>query len=159
MAPQTKFSTPKRPKTTKKVKKQKTFANLVKHWNKKLAESGFKDIEYPSTDKAAAHLLKCASLHEIARSYKPDRLEYYRRLLNFCTHNPAHYKFDWQNAMALAYANGVTLREIVLLLKRRGKSLSIWSVHKFCHAFAKLAIAWNFKHFNGIDFVADIGRL
>lgn len=144
---------------------KRDFLALQRHWYTKLAESGFKDLEYfsfKSTNPYAGEpgdVLKGQSLYDMARlrsSENPqETFHYYARLRNYITHNP-----NWagnkaiNHLVARLYTEGQSYDRIVRAVKEAGlkANMNKWHVHHIVKDFEKKATAWNLKDHRGLDF-------
>lgn len=161
--------TRKRPKKPKKLdapaplprRGTKEFKALCELWNKKLADSGFKDIERPDPRVGYAtpdSWLNGKSLRSIADSWDSERELYYRRLTHYITHNGHQWHNDaFYRFAARLYIEGVPYSGIVA--RARAKAIkpnaNKWHVHQMKKQLEAKAFAWNKSSPLGVDYVSD----
>lgn len=156
---------------TKKAKKapqiniySSEFNELQAEWDKKLAESGFRDIEQRATTPQGETLdFNTKSTYNLGRAYSPETEHYYRRLTNYLTFNaqvPDGYGgFIGPTKMQACklYADGHSFRAILKQLQGRpGPALNLYSLSKLIKHFVNEAKTWNKLNHNGLDFIADL---
>jgi hypothetical protein len=150
-------------KLSKNNKNSPNFATLQAEWYKKLADSGFKDIESAEQDlNHRAESLRTKSLHSLAKAADSDTLHYYRRWSCYLAHNPEIIS-EYGNPLSQTarkalelYAEGMPYRKILALLPKRHK-LNLFSLSKLIKSQERIMTIWNKTHYKGLDFIPDIG--
>ena len=105
------------------------FLNLQAEWYKRLAESGFKDIEDYSAKYGNHHLpFITRSCNDLAKKYSQDTFNYYQSCRDFLISGIIASKIDetiWE-----MHSNGESLREISNNLKAIGTFRSYFWVYE-----------------------------
>jgi len=141
----------------KKAPSQPSLAELYKTWDKKLKESGFKDIERRSADgKNADDLMNGHSLRSLANTYKPETELYYKRLTHYLTHVNNPMRDILLNQIARWLAEAVPYREITRRIRAQGGRMNIQKVHKINQELLRRSTHWNKTNPNGVDFSPDL---
>ena len=112
--------------------KKLSLRALKKHWYKKLKDSGFDDIEYAGGTMRIGHPRRTAIWDPFLRECTE---EYYAMCTNFL--NEYKFKNNLERAIWEYYSNGLSVREISVILKglktkrKIGKSHdSVWRLIK-----------------------------
>ena len=153
----------------------RAFAKLIKHWYKLAQDSGFKDIERPNPATGLVEpssQLSAKSLRNFVQTYSPQQALYYSRLQNFLAHNSPGYGTiepdldrdkawtldPWEAMAARMLADGEPYRVIAAAGHAKGYCVSPnkWQSFNICKRFIRLAIAWNRRHAEGLDYPSDI---
>jgi len=104
--------------------KTKEFASLQKTWYKKLAKEGFKDIERTDDVGKASGMLKNDVIKHVIQTYTPEKFaikeEYYRLAAQFLYEHK--FKSDKDRTIWRLHSEGVSVRDIVAALKKKGKT-------------------------------------
>lgn len=133
------------------------FAKLQAKWYAKAAAKGFKDIErfHPITGEPLEYI-SGQSLRTIADGFNPLRETYFRRIRNFVTHNPRWGKTYVTRKIADFHAEGVSYRDMIKKLAKKGHKMSIYKIFYWVRKLEKAAFKWNKTHPEGLDFESDL---
>jgi hypothetical protein len=150
----------KRPKT---IQKQPNLAELQAIWYKKLADTGFKDLETFSKRPGAAALvnqpLLSGSTYGLGQRANPETLHHYRRVDCWLAYNADLLKPQLRRVLEL-YSGGMPYRAILATLEEEGltrpKRLNLYSLHKTLKTWLLKIKQWNRVEPQGLDFKSDL---
>lgn len=142
----------------------KEFRKLQYKWYKKAAESGLKDIEEPEWHpNQPQSMIRANSLRAIANSYKPETEHYYACLRCYITFNTT-FQDQFGNPVSKKkyeacrlVSEGVPYRTILKEIDSMvGPKLNLWSLSQLANHFIHIALTWNKKNHNGLNYQSDI---
>lgn len=146
-------------------RKSESIVKLTNKWYKKLADSGFKDIEWydETTGKGQNSDYIKRSASRMKHQYKPESFEHYRIMRNFVS----HYKFKSNKDRIILewYADGIRYRKILSKLRRLGgyyayttngnkhrRNISLLTLHRLIKKYVQIAYDWNKADSEGLEY-------
>lgn len=161
---------PKRPTKRSKPKKRrrsapqpapgsKAFYNLQAAWDKKLAESDFKDLEHRATGNIQGTNIASRAFKERYRFHHAHTTHHFSRWSCYLERQNEAELTRCERYTIEQYAAGVEIFPIFKAMRRRQwYKKSQWSFYYiFFPALAARVEAWNRTNPHGMDFIADIG--
>ncbi len=116
--------------------KTKEFAELKAEWDKKLEKSGFEDIETPKGDLKDSHAAFFESHYNQTDAFAKE--QYYRQAGFFLYEHK--FKTELERRIWELHVEGIGIREIVKVLKKRDHKVYKRKVHELLRPLVELCL-------------------
>lgn len=119
--------------------KSKAFRDLKSEWDKKLKDSGFKDIEHPDgrLELWTTEFFR-NRLNKFGAAFQESKQEYYRLAGQFLYDHP--FADDLERSIWELHSEGLSIRDITKALKDKGVKTYRRSVHETLQKLTKTMI-------------------
>jgi hypothetical protein len=134
------------------------FVAIQKQWYSKLADNGFKDIEWTSTSGRGQNSDYLRGSLAGGKAHHPTRQLYYQMATNYYVHclgrrgNGPKYKASMDKFLWRLHMRGINYHEIAKLAETKyGQNApSVYTIYYRIQHIAKLSYKWNCKHPEGL---------